>query len=104
MNEPFNDLMAQYSGEAETAKLQEEKAARDQQFQRAVIKNCFRVITLALIGAAFYYMKPITHQLDVLTAKVIPAKPLVSTDQNAKVNQVSQAAASRDQAVDAAMR
>jgi len=103
MNEPFNNLMARYSGEAEIAKQQEEKATRRQRFQEAALKYGLRFVTLVMIGVAVYEYKPITVEMQGLTAKMFPPKPMISSDQQAKINVVNQLAQSREKAVDDVM-
>ena len=104
MNQPFTNLMARYSGEAEIAKQQEEKAARQEKFRRALVKNCFRVLTVLVIGAGVYFIKPIKTQLDTVTAKVFTNKPTVSAAQQARVSEVNTAALKEGAAVDDAMK
>ncbi len=103
MNQPFTNLMERYSGEAELARQQEEQAARHDRIRAAIIRYSIRFTAIALIGAGAYYYKPISANLNTVTAKVFPQKPLVSADQQAKIGVVSDAAAKRDKVLDDVM-
>lgn len=104
MNQPFTNLMERYSGEAELAKQQEEKAERRERIKATIFKTLRRLVVVAMLGAAVYYFKPIKSQLDVATAKMFPQKPQISQDQQAKINVVDNAAAKGAKAVDDAMK
>jgi hypothetical protein len=104
MDDPFSNLMQRYSGEAEIEKQREERAARRQRIRASISKWFVRLAIVAMLGAGFYYAKPIKNQLATVSAKFFPAKPMLSPDQMAKVNAVSDAAAKRDRAISDAMR
>jgi hypothetical protein len=104
MNQPFTNLMERYSHEAEAIKVHEARIERRRRITASILNNLRRLLALALLGTAGYYYKPIIHTMDVLTAKMFPAKPAISSAQQAKVDMVNQVSAAQAKAVADAMR
>lgn len=69
-----------------------------------IFKWFIRLAIFALLGAGYYYAKPIKEELDGITVKMFPPKPTLTPEQMAKVKSVNDAAAKRDSALNDVMR
>jgi hypothetical protein len=100
----FNNLMGQFSTEAETVNQQELLAAKRRDNIEKLRKYCFRALIIAVIGAGFYFRHPICTKLDSVTAQMLHKKPTLTPQQEARIGEIREASVKRDKILDEAMK